>query len=50
MTAVIARYLQSVPEEKKDDLSVRQYLKEQAQDLGEPGYDAVFGWGYVTEK
>ena len=50
VTAVIARYLQSVPEEEKDDLSVRQYLKEQAQDLGEPGYDTVFGWGYVTEK
>ena len=48
VTAVIARYLQNAPEEEKKDPYVREYLKEQAQDLGDPGYDAVFGWGYVA--
>ena len=50
VTAVIARYLQNAPEKEKNDLSVREYLKEQAQDLGENGYDTVFGWGYVAEN
>ena len=50
VTAIVARYLQNAPEEEKNDPQVREYLKEQAQDLGESGYDTVFGWGYVEEK
>lgn len=50
VAAVIARYLQSAPEEEKNDPRVREYLKEQAQDLGESGYDTVFGWGYIAEN
>lgn len=50
VAGMIARYLQNAPEEEKNDLSVREYLKKQAQDLGESGYDTVFGWGYVAEN
>ena len=50
VAAMIAGFLQSAPEEEKNDAGVREYLKEQAQDLGESGYDTVFGWGYIAEN
>lgn len=48
ITAAIAEYLQTAPEEKRTDEDVREYLKRIAQDLGEEGYDPVFGWGYIA--
>lgn len=47
VTALIAEYLQSAEANKKTDRDVRQYLKTIAEDLGEEGYDPVYGWGYV---
>lgn len=47
VTAVIADYLQTAQQDQKTDQCVREYLKSIALDLGEEGYDPVFGWGYI---
>lgn len=48
VTAVIADYLQTAQQDQKTDQCVREYLKSIALDLGEEGYDPVFGWGYIS--
>lgn len=45
VAAVIAEYLNESPDQTAD--SVRQTLRDAARDLGEPGYDTVYGWGYI---
>ena len=45
MAGVIASYLQDHPAATEE--AVRTYLREQAQDAGEEGYDTTFGWGVI---
>lgn len=47
VTAAAEEYLKTAEKSEKSDLAVREYLKRQAEDLGEEGYDPVFGWGYI---
>ena len=46
VAGVIAVYLQDHPAATEE--AVRTYLREQAQDAGEEGYDTTFGWGVIT--
>jgi subtilisin family serine protease len=45
VSALIANYLGENPGASDED--VRSMLIEAARDVGEPGYDIVYGWGYV---
>ena len=45
VAAVIAAYLGGAPDASEDD--VRRMLKKTALDFGEPGYDMIYGWGYI---
>ena len=45
VATVVARYLAANAGATEDD--VRDMLQSIAQDQGEPGYDTVFGWGYI---
>lgn len=45
VAGVIASYLQDHPAATEE--AVRTYLREQAQDAGEEGYDTTFGWGVI---
>lgn len=50
ISGVLADYLTVTA---KDNVSLERakvYLKNQAEDTGEPGYDMIFGWGYVWEN
>ena len=46
VTAVVAAYLAMAPGATAKDIS--RFLKDTALDLGEPGYDTVYGWGYIA--
>jgi len=48
VAAAIAAHLAQSPYKTAD--SIRQMLREAAQDFGEPGYDTIFGWGYIVNK
>lgn len=45
VAAVAAGYLEAAAENVQE--SVRRMLREDARDLGEPGYDTIYGWGYI---
>lgn len=46
ITGVLAEYMASSGEKETYD-DARSYLKSIAEDAGDPGYDTVFGWGFV---
>lgn len=48
VSAWIANVLQA--ENGATDAEIREMLQETVQDLGEAGYDTVFGWGYLEMK
>ena len=45
VAAVIGAHLRESPGATAED--VRQMLRESARDLGAPGYDIAYGWGYI---
>lgn len=45
VAAFVAACLKEAPGASADD--IRLALRSAAQDLGEPGYDSQFGWGYI---
>lgn len=45
VSAQIAEYLLDQPEASETE--IREWLKENAVDAGEEGYDPVFGWGFL---
>lgn len=45
VAGVVAAYLENAPDPGAD--GVREMLRASALDLGAPGYDTVFGWGYI---
>lgn len=48
VAAAILSHMAGSPGETDD--SIRQMLRDTARDLGEPGYDPVYGWGYIGSK
>jgi len=46
VSAVVAVYLAESPDAAAEE--IRHFLKGVALDLGEPGYDTVYGWGFVA--
>ena len=47
ISGILAGYLDRTSEEKHTQSYAEEYLKSIAVDAGHPGYDTVFGWGYV---
>ena len=47
ISGVLAKYLSEVLIESHTKEKAEEYLKEIAVDVGDPGYDTTFGWGYV---
>lgn len=47
ISGILAGYLDRTSEEKHTQKYAEEYLKSIAVDAGSPGYDTVFGWGYV---
>ena len=47
ISGILAGYLDRTSEEKHTQSYAEEYLKSIAVDAGLPGYDTVFGWGYV---
>ena len=47
ISGILAGYLDRTSEEKHTQSYAEEYLKSIAVDAGPPGYDTVFGWGYV---
>lgn len=47
ISGILAGYLDRTSEEKHTQSYAEEYLKGIAVDAGPPGYDTVFGWGYV---
>lgn len=47
ISGILAGYLDRTSEEKHTQSYAEEYLKGIAVDVGPPGYDTVFGWGYV---
>ena len=48
VAAFAARYLSDAPDAAEKD--IRQMMKDAALDTGEPGYDTVYGWGYIDAE
>lgn len=47
ISGVLAQYLTEDPQKIHTQKDAEEYLKNIAEDAGDPGYDIVFGWGYV---
>ena len=47
ISGILAGYLDRTSEEKHTQSYAEEYLKSIVVDAGPPGYDTVFGWGYV---
>lgn len=51
VTAALAEHMAEMPAEETDGKKRREdaeaYLKSIAEDAGSPGYDTVFGWGFI---
>mgnify|MGYP004467776101 CR=1 FL=1 len=47
ISGILAGYLDRTSEEKHTQKYAEEYLKSIAVGAGPPGYDTVFGWGYV---
>lgn len=48
ISGILANYLSEVPNENHTKGKAEEYLKGIAVDAGDPGYDTIFGWGYVN--
>lgn len=48
ISAVLADYLSERPQKTVSLEEAKNYLISLAEDAGEPGYDTVFGWGYIN--
>ena len=47
INGILAGYLDRTSEEKHTQKYAEEYLKKYRSGHGPPGYDTVFGWGYV---